>query len=261
MNNRDHNWNRILTKFDRKCAICGETNVDILQIDHKDPNTKKFEVKSRLTSSWIKLSEEVDKCQLLCKPCHDEKTRTTDKKAIQRKREEFISEEDTFLPLFNRFNRQIIIQTNKKDGKAWMKLLEYRSKITGYSVDDLIYKDQVVLKTLKFISDYERMRKGLFPDKKFQEKYLCVLEKVVNRVKKETPNVYNELYENSKEHDDYFFEDENTENLEEKKKQKSFTKEVDEIIEKDFKINYLCDSFVDEALKLYNIFYVDVHFE
>ena len=40
MNNQDRNWNRILTKFDRKCAFCGETNVNILQIDHKDPNTR-----------------------------------------------------------------------------------------------------------------------------------------------------------------------------------------------------------------------------
>jgi len=261
MNNRDHNWNRILTKFDRKCAICGETNVNILQIDHKDPNTKKFEVKSRLTSSWIKLSEEVDKCQLLCKPCHDEKTRTTDKKAIQRKREEFIVEEDTFLPLFNRVNRQITIKTNKKDGKAWMKLLKYRSKITGHSVDDLIYKDQVVVEALTYISFYERMRKGVFPDKEFQEEFLCDIEEIVDRMKKETPNAYDELYKNLNDHDDYFFGDKNNESSKEKKKEKPFTKLVDEIIEKDFKINYLCDSFVDEALKIYDVIYGDVRFE
>tara|TARA_Y100001937_G_C7048212_1_gene297853 strand:- start:95 stop:889 length:795 start_codon:yes stop_codon:yes gene_type:complete len=257
MNNQDRNWNRILTKFDRKCAFCGETNVNILQIDHKDPNTKKFEVKSRLTSSWIKLSEEVDKCQLLCKPCHDEKTRTIDKKIIQRKKEEFIVEEDTFLPLFNRVNRQIIIKTNKRDGKAWMKLLKHRSKMTGRSVDDLIYKDQVVLRALRFIYDYERMRKGVFPDKEFREGGADVLREVVDRMKKETPNVYNELYGNLNGYESYYFEDENVEDSKENKKQKPFSKVVDELIEENFKINFLCDSFIDEALKLYNIFYGD----
>ena len=102
---------------------------------------------------------------MMDKPCHVEKTRTIDKKIIQRKKEEFIVEEDTFLPLFNRVNRQIIIKTNKRDGKAWMKLLKHRSKMTGRSVDDLIYKDQVVVEALTYISFYERMRKGLFSDK------------------------------------------------------------------------------------------------
>ena len=256
MNNKDRNWNRILTKFDRKCAFCGETNVNILQIDHKDPNTKKFEVKSRLTSSWIKLSEEVDKCQLLCKPCHDEKTRTIDKKIIQRKKEEFIVEEDTFLPLFNRVNRQITIKTNKRDGKAWMKLLKHRSKMTGRSVDDLIYKDQIVGEALLYISFYEKMRRGVFPNKKFQEECFYDIEEIINRMKKETPNVYDELWKNLNSHDDYFFGDKNIEDLK-RKKEKPFSKVVDELIEENFKINFLCDSFIDEALKLYNIFYGD----
>lgn len=261
MSNKEDNWFWIVQRLGAKCAFCGETNVKILEIDHKDPNTKKFEVKSKLSCKRIKLIEEVDKCQLLCKPCHDEKTRTTDKKAIQRKREEFIVEEDTFLPLFNRVNRQITIRTNKKDGKAWMKLLEYRSKITGHSIGDLIYKDQVVVEALTYISFYERMRKGMFPDKEFQEEYLCDIERIVDRIKKETPNAYNELYKNLNDHDDYFFGDKNIENSKEKKKQKPFTRVVDEIVEKDFKINYLCDSFVDEALKIYDVIYGDVHFE
>lgn len=261
MSNKEDNWFWIVQRLGSKCAFCGETNVKILEIDHKDPNTKKFEVKSRLSCKRIKLIEEVDKCQLLCKPCHDEKTRTTDKKTIQRKREEFITEEDTFLPLFNRVNRQITIQTNKKDGKAWMKLLEYRSKITGHSIGDLIYKDQVVVEALTYISFYERMRKGMFPDKEFQEEFLCDIKRIVDRMKKETPNAYDELYKNLNDHDDYFFGDKNNENSEEKKKQKPFTRVVDEIVEKDFKINYLCDSFVDEALKIYDVIYGDVRFE
>ena len=257
MSNREDNWFWIVQRLGGKCAFCGETNVKILEIDHKDPTTKKFEVKTRLCCKRVNLIEEVDKCQLLCKPCHVEKTRTIDKEAIQRKKREFISEEDTFLPLFNRINRQITIKTNKRDGKAWMKLLKYRSKITGYNVDDLIYKDQVVLKALRFIYDYERMRKGVFPDKEFQEEFLCDMKEIVDRMKKETPNVYNELYGNLNGYESYYFEDENVEDSKENKKQKPFTKVVDQIIEENFKINYLCDSFVDEALKLYNIFYGD----
>ena len=142
-----------------------------------------------------------------------------------------------------------------------MKLLEYRSKITGHSIGDLIYKDQVVVEALTYISFYERMRKGMFPDKEFQEEYLCDIERIVDRIKKETPNAYNELYKNLNDHDDYFFGDKNIENSKEKKKQKPFTRVVDEIVEKDFKINYLCDSFVDEALKIYDVIYGDVRFE
>jgi hypothetical protein len=261
MNNREHNWNRILTKFGRKCAVCGETNVDILQIDHKDPNTKEFEVKARLSSSWIKLSEEVDKCQLLCKPCHDEKTRTTDKKKIKIKKEEFINQKDTFLPLFNRTHREITIQTNKRDGKAWMKLLEYRSKNTGHSVDDLIYKDQIIYEALTYIAFYDLMCKGIFPDKKFQKKHMCDVERVVDRIKKETPNVYDELYENVDLIADDFTKNKNDGNLEQKKKQKSFKKVIDEIIDKDTKYSYICDTLVDETLKLYDVFYRDVRFE
>ena len=35
----------------------------------------------------------------------------------------------------------------------------------------------------------------------------------------------------------------------------------DEIIDKDTKYSYICDTLVDETLKLYDVFYRDVRFE
>ena len=142
-----------------------------------------------------------------------------------------------------------------------MKLLEYRSKNTGHSVDDLIYKDQIIYEALICIAYYDLMCKGIFPDKKFQKKYMCDVERIVDRMKKETPNVYDELYENIDLIADDFIKNKNDGNLEQKKKQKSFKKVIDEIIDKDTKYSYICDTLVDETLKLYDVFYRDVRFE
>lgn len=55
-----------------KCVLCGSTNN--LDLDHKDPSTKSFNVSSMLTYSFKRLKEEVGKCQLLCHECHNIKT-------------------------------------------------------------------------------------------------------------------------------------------------------------------------------------------
>jgi hypothetical protein len=90
---------------------------------------------------------------------------------------------------------------------------------------------------------------------------MCDVERVVDRIKKETPNVYDELYENVDLIADDFTKNKNDGNLEQKKKQKSFKKVIDEIIDKDTKYSYICDTLVDETLKLYDVFYRDVRFE
>ena len=55
-----------------KCAQCGAT--DDLEIDHIDPATK---VSHRIFSwSWARIESELSKCQLLCVPCHFQKTLT-----------------------------------------------------------------------------------------------------------------------------------------------------------------------------------------
>lgn len=56
---------------DKTCARCG--SAEQLEVDHKDPSEKV----SHKIWSWSekRRNEELAKCQVLCKPCHLEKTR------------------------------------------------------------------------------------------------------------------------------------------------------------------------------------------
>ena len=56
-----------------KCVECGSTSH--LEFDHIDPATKSFTVGQGWSLAWETVKEELDKCQLLCKPCHVEKHR------------------------------------------------------------------------------------------------------------------------------------------------------------------------------------------
>lgn len=56
-----------------KCVDCGAT--EKLQFDHKDRSTKKFAIGKLFTKSQTVVLEELKKCQLLCFPCHIEKSR------------------------------------------------------------------------------------------------------------------------------------------------------------------------------------------
>lgn len=57
-----------------ECSRCGST--DRLQFDHKDRSGKQFTICKFIAGcSELKLIEELKKCQLLCEPCHIEKTR------------------------------------------------------------------------------------------------------------------------------------------------------------------------------------------
>ena len=55
-----------------KCVKCGTTHN--LQFDHIKREGKKYTIASRVTQDFTILKEELDKCQLLCAPCHLEKT-------------------------------------------------------------------------------------------------------------------------------------------------------------------------------------------
>lgn len=56
-----------------KCVICGKT--EELQFDHKDKKTKSLTLGKMWSVSELKFQEELKKCQLLCRKCHEEKTR------------------------------------------------------------------------------------------------------------------------------------------------------------------------------------------
>ncbi len=55
-----------------KCVKCGTTHN--LQFDHIKREGKKYEITRRLSNNLNNLKEELDKCQLLCAPCHLDKT-------------------------------------------------------------------------------------------------------------------------------------------------------------------------------------------
>lgn len=56
----------------RECAFCGAS--ESLEIDHKDPKTKKYELSMIWDKQWALIESELVKCQVLCKECHIQKT-------------------------------------------------------------------------------------------------------------------------------------------------------------------------------------------
>jgi hypothetical protein len=56
-----------------KCANCGSAKD--LQFDHKNAKTKSIDISNYILNSEKKVLKELKKCQLLCPPCHLEKTR------------------------------------------------------------------------------------------------------------------------------------------------------------------------------------------
>lgn len=55
-----------------KCVGCGSKKR--LEFDHIDPSTKMFNISESAGRTMESFLEEVDKCQLLCHPCHVEKS-------------------------------------------------------------------------------------------------------------------------------------------------------------------------------------------
>jgi 5-methylcytosine-specific restriction endonuclease McrA len=62
-----------------KCVGCGTTHN--LQFDHIDRSLKEFNITKRIDLGFEKIKPELDKCRLLCKSCHNIKTRTNNDNA------------------------------------------------------------------------------------------------------------------------------------------------------------------------------------
>ena len=60
--------------------MCGTT--DNLEFDHIDPSTKTFVISQNINAAWDKMKLELDKCQLLCRKHHREKTNASVAKPI-----------------------------------------------------------------------------------------------------------------------------------------------------------------------------------
>ena len=68
-------------KLEKGCSICGwgkhkfaskwkEHVVSLLEFDHIDPSTKLYNVCDIKNYAWDNIQAEIDKCRVLCKPCH-----------------------------------------------------------------------------------------------------------------------------------------------------------------------------------------------
>jgi hypothetical protein len=57
-----------------RCKRCGyNTCLDALEFHHKDAACKDFSISEKgYTRSWVKVKQELDKCELLCANCHRE---------------------------------------------------------------------------------------------------------------------------------------------------------------------------------------------
>lgn len=57
------------------CVDCGNSDVEVLQFDHRDRELKVAEVSALLTGSTKRLLDEIDKCDVRCANCHTKRTR------------------------------------------------------------------------------------------------------------------------------------------------------------------------------------------
>jgi hypothetical protein len=62
----------------KKCEICSESDIRVLEFDHLDPLDKRFSVSQavKLGYSWDDAVKEISKCRILCANCHKKHTAT-----------------------------------------------------------------------------------------------------------------------------------------------------------------------------------------
>ena len=70
---RDSRRELLLQMAGGKCLRCGFN--EGLEFDHRDPDSKLFTLsRENLSRSWEAILNEFAKCDLLCRPCHRDKT-------------------------------------------------------------------------------------------------------------------------------------------------------------------------------------------
>tara|TARA_Y100001963_G_C6623812_1_gene373024 strand:- start:64 stop:756 length:693 start_codon:yes stop_codon:yes gene_type:complete len=192
MNKRENeNWLWIKERLGNKCARCGCT-VN-LQIDHIDPRTKKFEVKSRLSYKRINLIEEVDKCQLLCKPCHKDKTYNEDWDLIVEKKKEFFHVEHNFYPLLQQTMTDITIDLDKKDGAAYYRYVKLIAKRDNKTIEEVIknhHEEADECNYYSFLQDWDSVKWKESTTEKSIAELKEYLEEHFEKMKNENPRLY-----------------------------------------------------------------------
>lgn len=86
------NWNHSNSKqlreyvfgylYQRQCIACGNADVLVLEFDHRDSKTKLFNIGKAITGKEIRITldqliAEIDKCDVVCRNCHQRKTHAT----------------------------------------------------------------------------------------------------------------------------------------------------------------------------------------
>lgn len=58
------------------CVDCGESDIRILQFDHREPTTKKATISFMVSHaySWKTVLSEIEKCEVRCGNCHTKRT-------------------------------------------------------------------------------------------------------------------------------------------------------------------------------------------
>jgi hypothetical protein len=57
------------------CLDCGETDIVVLDFDHRDPAAKKYSVMLLAShKSWVRVVAEIEKCEVRCSSCHRRRT-------------------------------------------------------------------------------------------------------------------------------------------------------------------------------------------
>jgi len=57
------------------CVDCGETDIVVLDFDHRDPAAKKYNVMLLAAhKSWVRVIAEIEKCDVRCSSCHRRRT-------------------------------------------------------------------------------------------------------------------------------------------------------------------------------------------
>ena len=154
------NWDRIKLRLGYECAEPGCNCTENLQLDHKNPLTKKFDVKSRLSCKWVNLIDEVDKCQFLCEKHHDKKTRNEDWEVIQYKRKECIWLDFSYNPLLDEHQMHFTLDIHKKTGKKLYKILCKISEDQNCSFNDAVEKLMDMTFNEDNLSKLKRAKRG-----------------------------------------------------------------------------------------------------
>ena len=83
------------------CIDCGESDIVVLEFDHRDPSTKKFNVAdgARRGFSSTSVKAEIEKCDVRCANCHRRKTHR--ERLAGKYQSEKFDELESPLPLFD----------------------------------------------------------------------------------------------------------------------------------------------------------------